>query len=102
MHFLLPALIIVMLCLYTFTCKSIKRRQYIQNSAASVLTSPPQHIAGVQSALASCSLWIFDLKTLTLTYKAVYGMAPSYICDLVKLYVHSHSLQSADSLTLQQ
>lgn len=43
-----------------------------------------------------------DFKTLTLTYKAVHGMAPSYICDLDKLYVHSRSLQSANSLTLQQ
>lgn len=85
--------------------KSIKRLQYIQNSAARILTYTPsgQHITGVLYSLH----WLpvqsrIVFKTLTLTYKAIHGTAPSYICDLVTRYTPSRSLRSADSLTLQQ
>lgn len=78
---------------------------YIQNSAARILTytSSRQHITDVLHSLH----WLpvqsrIVFKTLTLTYKAIHGIAPSYICDLVILYTPSRSLRSADSFTLQQ
>ncbi len=43
-----------------------------------------------------------DFKTLILTYKAVHGLAPDYICDLVTLSTPSRSLRSADCLSLYQ
>lgn len=72
--------------------KSIKHLQYIQNSAARVLTHTRsrQHISGILRNLH----WLpvharIDFKTLILTYKAVHGTALSYICDLITPYMPS-------------
>ncbi|MBN3302415.1 RTJK polymerase, partial [Amia calva] len=84
---------------------SIKRLQYIQNSVARVLThtSSRQHITRFFSQLH----WLpvqsrIYFKILILTYKAVHGLAPVYICDLVTLYTSSRSLRSAGSISLYQ
>ncbi len=83
----------------------IKRHQYVQNSAARVLTYTPSHshITPVHSQLH----WLpvqsrIDFKVLILTYKAVHGMAPEYICNLITVSTPSRSLRSACSLTLYQ
>jgi len=85
--------------------KSIKRLQHIQNSAARVLTHTPfrQHISGVLRNLH----WLpvharIDFKILILTYKAVHGTAPSYLCDLITPYMPSRSLRSTHSFLLKQ
>ena len=59
--------------LFGLPAKSIKRLQYIQNSAARVLThtSPRQHITGMLYSLHWLSVQsCIAFKTLTLTYKA--------------------------------
>lgn len=83
----------------------IKRLQYVQNSAARVLTYTPSrsHITPVLSHLH----WLpvqsrIDFKVLILTYKAVHGLAPDCICNLVTVSTPSRSLRSAGSLTLYQ
>ncbi len=82
---------------------SVKRLQYIQNSAAQVLTytSACHHITpGLQQLHWLLVQSRIDLKTLILTYKAVHGLAPDYICDLVTLFTPSRSLCSAGCLSL--
>ncbi len=76
-----------------------------KNSAARVLTyTPPRsHITPVLSQLH----WLpvqsrIDFKVIFLTYKAVHGLAPEYICNLVTVSTPSRSLQSACSITLYQ
>ncbi len=83
----------------------IKRLQYLQNTAARVLTYTPSrsHITPVLSQIhwlpvQSC----IDFKVLILTYKAVNGMAPEYICNLITVSTPSRSLRSACSLTPYQ
>ncbi len=77
--------------------------QYVQNSAARVLiyTASRSHITPVLSQL----YWLpvqshIDFKVLILTYKAVHGLAPEYICNLVTVSTPSRSLRYACSLTL--
>ncbi len=84
---------------------SVKRLQYIQNSAARVLThtSARHHITPVLQQLH----WLpvqsrIEFKTLILTYKAVHRQAPDYICNLVTLSTPSRSLRSAGCLSLYQ
>ncbi len=76
-----------------------------KNSAARVLTYMPSrsHITPVLSQLH----WLpvqsrIDFKVIFLTYKAVHGLAPEYICNLVTVPTPSQSLQSACSITLYQ
>ena len=83
----------------------IKRLQYVQNSAAHVLTYTPSRsdITPVLSQLH----WLpvqsrTDFKALILTYKAVHELALEYICNLVTVSTPSLSLRSAGSLTLYQ
>ncbi len=83
----------------------IKRLQYEQNSAACVLTYTPSrsHMTPVLSKLH----WLpvqsrIDSKVLILTYKAVHGLAPEYICSLITVSTPSRSLRSACSRTLYQ
>lgn len=85
--------------------KSLSKLQYIQNSAARVLTctSPREHITPVLSQLH----WLpvnarIDFKILILTYKALHGTAPEYLCDLISPYTPSRSLRSTNSLSLHQ
>lgn len=66
--------------------KSIKWLQYIQNSAAHVLThtSSCQHISGVLCNLHQLPFQSHsEFKMPILTYKAVHGMPPCYVCILL-------------------
>ena len=54
-----------------------------------------QHISSVLSKLH----WLpvikrIKFKILTMTYKALNGMAPSYICDLLQVHHHNQNLHS--------
>ena len=82
---------------------SIRRLQSVQNAAARVVirSSRFDHITPV----------LFDLhwlpvqsrilfKILLLTYKALHGLAPSYVKDLLKVYVPSRTLRSSDDFLL--
>lgn len=41
-------------------------------------------------------------KMLILIYKAIHGLAPAYLSDLVAPYITTHSFHSSDSFTPQQ
>ena len=65
----------------------IQRLQRLQNSAARVVTRtrPTDHITPVLRALH----WLpvpqrIEFKVLILTFKALHGLAPAYLCDLVE------------------
>ena len=46
--------------------------------------------------------WFIDIKykIILLTYKALHGMAPSYICDMLQLYHPKLNLRSANKFLL--
>jgi len=77
--------------------KTLHTLQLVQNAAARILTGSRKfdHITPVLAALH----WLpvearADYKVLLLTYKAVNGAAPSYLCDLVKPYAPVRALRS--------
>jgi len=83
-------------------CK-INRLQKIQNTAARILMKSPRycHITPVLKQLH----WLpvrqrITFKILIITYRAFYGLAPSYICDLIVRLSSSRSLRSNDKCLL--
>ncbi|KAL6458600.1 hypothetical protein MHYP_G00320720 [Metynnis hypsauchen] len=77
--------------------KSLNKLQLVQNAAARVLTRTRKfdHISPVLSALH----WLpvkfrIDYKTLLLTYKALNGLAPQYLSELLSYYEPSRLLRS--------
>ena len=80
--------------------KSIKRLQAVQNSAARLLTKTKycDHITPVLASLH----WLpvsfrIDFKILLMTFKAVHGLSPSYISDLLVPYTPVRNLRSSGS-----
>lgn len=79
--------------------KLIARLQYVQNSAARVLTSTRRsaHITPVLHDLH----WLpvasrIHFKVLLLTFKALNGLAPPYLSDLLFTYRPARSLRSTE------
>uniref|UniRef100_A0AAR2KJT6 Reverse transcriptase domain-containing protein n=1 Tax=Pygocentrus nattereri TaxID=42514 RepID=A0AAR2KJT6_PYGNA len=77
--------------------KSLNKLQLVQNAAARVLTRTRKfdHISPVLSALH----WLpvkfrIDYKILLLTYKALNGLAPQYLSELLSYYEPSRLLRS--------
>lgn len=75
----------------------------MQNAAARLVTGTRrfEHITPVLAALH----WLpvkfrVDFKILLLTFKALHGLAPSYLTDLLKPYVPDRNLRSSDSALL--
>ena len=90
--------------LFNITSRNLNKHQYAQNSAARVLTgtSKYQHISPVLKKLH----WLpirkrIEFKILLLTWKALNGMAPKYIQDLVMPYTPAHSLRLSHQLLLK-
>ena len=82
----------------------VKRLQAVQNAAARVIARCSRYDR-VTPLLAELH-WLpvssrIIFKVLLLTYKALHGLAPSYIRDLLHLYVPSRSLRSSDDVLLQ-
>ncbi|XP_037631145.1 uncharacterized protein LOC119491325, partial [Sebastes umbrosus] len=80
--------------------KSIRQLQLIQNAAARVLTKTKKgdHISPVLRSLH----WLpvsqkIDFKILLLVYKALNGLGPKYISDLLLCYEPSRPLRSSGS-----
>ncbi len=74
--------------------------QMVQNAAASVLTRTRMynHISPVMSTLH----WLpfkhrIDFKILLITYKALNGLAPQYLSELLLHYSPPRPLQSQNS-----
>ena len=77
---------------------TLKQLQRVQNAAARVVTVSPKfcHITPVLKNLH----WLLidlriEFKILTITYKALHGLAPTYIKDLLKIYHPSRDLRSS-------
>ena len=89
-------------CNSLYTClskKSIHRIQLVQNAAARVLTGSRKydHITPILASLHWLPInFRIDFKILLLTFKAISGLAPPYIHDLLKPYVPHRSLRSSD------
>ncbi len=78
----------------------INKLQYLQNSAARILSRARvvDHITPVLELLH----WLpvrfrIDLKVLMLTYKALHGLAPQYLAELLIPYIPSRNLRSSQS-----
>ncbi len=78
----------------------INKLQLVQNSAARVLTKTRKydHISPVLSTLH----WLpikhcIDFKILLMTYKALNGLAPQYLSELLSHYIPSRPLRSQNS-----
>lgn len=85
--------------LYGLPSKTLDRLQYVQNSAARVLTrsKPWQHITPTLKKLH----WLpvkfrISYKILLLTYKSLHGLAPQYLADLLHRCSQPRSLRSSD------
>ncbi|KAI2646685.1 RNA-directed DNA polymerase from mobile element jockey [Labeo rohita] len=82
------------------SARLINKLQLVQNAAARVLTRTKKydHISPVLSTLH----WLpikhrIDFKILLITYKALNGLAPQYLSELLSHYSPSHPLRSQNS-----
>jgi len=86
--------------LYGLSAKNIKRLQYVQNSAARLITHTRknEHITPILYHLhwLPVSLRI-NFKVLILTYKALHSLGPTYISDLLQPYAPVRSLRSSSA-----
>ncbi len=79
---------------------AINKFQYIQNSAARVLTfsKKSSHITPFLHRLHWLPFYYcIQYKILLITYKARHGLAPLYISDLIHTYSPVHTLRSSDT-----
>ena len=89
-------------CNSLFTClnkKELTRLQYVQNSAARLLTSTNRksHITPVLKSLHWLPIvYRVQFKILVLTFWALHGQAPFYITELIKPYSPARSLRSSE------
>ena len=79
--------------------------QRLQNRAARIITHTPRHhhISGVRKELH----WLpvkerIEYKVLLLCFKALKGLAPSYLSDLLEWYVPPRSLRSTSKNLLKE
>ncbi|XP_062864364.1 uncharacterized protein LOC134326089 [Trichomycterus rosablanca] len=86
--------------LYGTSNKILKKLQYIQNSAARLLTHTRSrdHITPVLQKLH----WLpvaqrIQFKILLFTHKALHNQAPSYLTDLLHQHIPSRSLRSSEA-----
>ncbi len=95
--------IIVMHCILGVSQASLSRLQLVQNSAARLLTGTKKikHITPVLIKLhwLPARYWI-HYKLLLYVFKALHGLAPEYISDLISLHQSYRSLRSNDQLHL--
>ena len=83
---------------------TISRLQMVQNSAARLLTNTKKrdHITPILAALHWLPVsYRIDFKILLITFKALHGLAPSYIKDLLVPYKPERNLRSANKALLE-
>ena len=83
----------------------IKRLQYVLNAAARLvsLINKYDHITPVMMQLH----WLpvkerINFKILLTTFKALHGINPLYLCELISPYQPRRALRSSDQLLLEQ
>ena len=81
--------------------KALNKLQLVLNTAARILTRTNFFLDHITPVLASLH-WLpvkarADVKVLKLTYKALHGLAPTYLSDLVLPYIPTHTLRSQDA-----
>ena len=79
---------------------TIAKLQQVQNVAAGIITKTSRH-DHITPALMSLH-WLpvkqrVKFKALLLVYKALNGLAPGYICDLLKIRTPARTLRSSNS-----
>jgi len=82
---------------------SIARLQLVQNAAARLLTGTRkyEHISPILASLHWLPIHFrIHFKILLFTFKALNGLAPIYLSELLHPYTPSRSLRSADQLLL--
>ena len=89
-------------CNALYSClskKRIHRLQLVQNAAARLLTGSRKfdHITPILASLHWLPIsFRIEFKILLITYKAISGLAPSYITDLIPPYEPSRALRSSE------
>ena len=84
--------------------QDIMKVQQVQNTAARLVLRVPRH-EHITPALEELH-WLpvrqrINYKILLMTYKALNGMAPEFISDLIQLYVPTRSLRSSSGSHLE-
>ena len=90
--------------LYGVTGTLFDKLQRVQNLSARIVARVPKR-AHIQPILKELH-WLpvrqrVVFKTLLLTFSALHGLSPSYICDMLEIYKPSRSLRSEDSVFLK-
>ena len=81
----------------------LDKLQYVQNSAARLVTLSKKHdhITPVLFNLHWLPIYYrINYKIILFTFKALHGLAPSYICNLISKYKPVRCLRSADKMLL--
>ena len=90
--------------LYGLPQVQIDKIQRVQNAAARLIFQQPKlcHITPVLSQLHWLRIkYRIDFKILLMTFKAIHGMAPDYICKLISLRKSTgYSLRSSNKVVL--
>ena len=77
--------------------------QQVQNSAVRLVVRTSRYVSATRHLKALHWLPVryrIEFKIAALTYRCIYGLAPSYLAELVTPYVPSRELRSTDSCTL--
>ena len=91
--------------LINVSATSINKLQRVQNTAARIVTRKTKRDS-ISSILKDLH-WLpikqrIMFKAMCVTHKCVYGQAPTYLSELIHLYVPTRSLRSADKLRLSE
>lgn len=90
--------------LYIGVPQSLRNKlQLVQNAAARLLSNAPKfaHISPILCALHWLPIQFrIKFKILLFVFKAIHGLAPSYLSDLLAIYVPRRALRSTDQLSL--
>ena len=79
---------------------SLKPLQLVQNAAARILTRTKcfEHITPVLASLHWLPIQFrIDFKVLVITFKALNGLAPPYVKDLLHPYIPARTLRSQNA-----
>jgi hypothetical protein len=91
--------------LYGVPKSLIRKLQLIQNSAARLIARKRKfdHVEQIRKELHWLPIeFRIQYKILVLTFKAIHGKAPPYLCKLVELYSPARSLRSSSRNYLKE